>query len=295
MDTNVTTASASNEAAHPLAYFNGTMPAELRCEVCRQPLQQVSIEPRDDLRASNAPGSSQTPVVHNQADPAAVGRAIAGGAIAATLAGGARAAIMAITDFQFGLIASLIGVVVGKAVLKSSGNRHRRAYQITAAIFSTLGVLGGKFAFYVYYTQNHFRQLTTLRAIQVVCKVFIANPGVFLEPFDLLWIALAILAAWRICKAPQVSVTGPFSALPQTGLQFNQVQPTVPLPAIPLEASEEQSPLPSDASLPAASTPSPEGDLTQTSLRICPACGAPLAPGGSGLPELRVAGLSPAA
>jgi hypothetical protein len=62
----------------------------------------------------------------------------------------------------------------------------------------------------------------------------LAQPTLVFNGFDLLWMGIAVYAAWRICRAPIINIAGPFPISPRRndGLQFHTVEPVAP-PAPP--------------------------------------------------------------
>jgi hypothetical protein len=133
-------------------------------------------------------------------------KAIFGGAVAATVGGLLWGFIATATNFVIGYMAVGLGMLAGGAVVIFSGRRGR-PLQAVAVLASVLGIALGK-----YYIFGHvLRQMVGERyGAEIASRVSMLSwptfrlflesvPATFTE-YDALWLALAIVAAWRIPK-----------------------------------------------------------------------------------------------
>ena len=146
---------------------------------------------------------------------------ITGGLFAAIVCGLFWGAISIITEYEFGFMASVLGALTCYSVIKFSKVYEGILLRIIAIISALLGIFIGKFsAFYYFFIQGYNEELinwmtsigsTTEEALEftsafspsfnVIIKYFIQGFPEIFSPFDVLWIALAILAVWRLPKS----------------------------------------------------------------------------------------------
>jgi hypothetical protein len=112
-------------------------------------------------------------------------------------------------------MATAIGALSGYAVVKFAGGRKGLPLQVIAVVASLLGIAIGKYAtFYHFFRQAAIEtvgpevasEITVLSPI--VVETFFENFSLLLSGFDLLWVILAVAAAWRIPKSLGISVPG---------------------------------------------------------------------------------------
>lgn len=143
-------------------------------------------------------------------------KALIGAAIAAVLGGVVWGLIVLATDYEIGFMAIGIGLLAGLSVNYLSGKRGP-ALQVVAVLAAVAGIVVGKyFTFY-----SVFRDLVGLElgpdAAQGVSffspflmGTFISSIPAIASPYDILWIILAVVAAWRLPRGLGLSV-------PETG------------------------------------------------------------------------------
>jgi hypothetical protein len=116
-------------------------PASQRCQRCEQPLFGVYFEVdsrltcaacRDRAEAEWKSGSGLL----------RFGKALGAGGGAAILGALLYSAIRALTGYELGLIAIVVGVMVGKAVRWGSAGRGGRSYQVLAMLLTYLAIGG---------------------------------------------------------------------------------------------------------------------------------------------------------
>jgi hypothetical protein len=136
------------------------------------------------------------------------------GAGAAALVGGALWALIVVgTGYVIGYMAWGVGLLAGFAVVYSAGGRRGVPLQVLAVGASLLGITLGKYLTFYYFLKQAIanRQGAEIAArIPIVSKglilVFVDALPKMLSPFDLLWVVLAVLTAWRIPRGLGLAV-----------------------------------------------------------------------------------------
>ncbi|HRQ64087.1 MAG TPA: hypothetical protein PKZ76_04350 [Xanthomonadaceae bacterium] len=139
--------------------------------------------------------------------------ALLGGLMAALLGGGAWAAIVVFTDYEIGFVAWGIGLLAGAAVIGFARGRRGVPLQIIAVVSGVLGIVAGK-----YFTFHHFLKAwveaeygaeaaaeVSLYTAETV-NMFVQAAPDFLSPFDILWVVLAVITAWRMPQGSGITV-----------------------------------------------------------------------------------------
>jgi hypothetical protein len=196
-------------------------PAETSCARCGAAIAGEYF----NLRGAVLCGACRGAIV--AADTAGGGssllRALLLGAGAAGLGSAIYYAIRALTGYEIGLVAIVVGLIVGGAVKKGSGGRGGRRYQALAVALTY-------FAIVTTYIPDILRGLSQraateaasaapapdaasfLLALLVLCAIACAAP--FLAGFEniigLLIIGFALFEAWRINKRVPLDIAGPF-------------------------------------------------------------------------------------
>jgi len=171
----------------------------------------------------------------------AFGRAVLYGLGAAILGAALYYAVIAITDFEIGLVAIAIGFMVGYAIRKATDNRGGLRFQILAIVL-TYWAVGLAYVPFVFSGDSHAPDaqiapasteaaspesepapaaeplgaagaiigiglLFALSFALPVLSVFSSLPGGLISAAI---IAFGMQQAWRMTGAPQVVITGPF-------------------------------------------------------------------------------------
>lgn len=130
-----------------------------------------------------------------------IGMPIIGGLIAAILGGIVWAAIAAMTEYEVGLIAILIGALTGYAVVLFSNKRIATVHKVIAVLFALVGILLGKYLTVVYFTSELFGDVSVMELVfdsEMISAFVETFQDYFSQPIDLLFIVLAIVSAWQI-------------------------------------------------------------------------------------------------
>lgn len=143
-------------------------------------------------------------------------------ALAAAVAGGiAWGLIVRTTEYEIGFAALGIGLLAGYAVVFATGGRKGRPLQAIAVASSFLGIVLGKYLAYVWVLQDAVREQfgdEAADSISVfdseVMRIFLEDAGEVFGGFDLIWVAFAAYAAWRIPRPLGIRVRrSPISGL----------------------------------------------------------------------------------
>jgi hypothetical protein len=188
------------------------------CAVCRQRIE-LSIE---KMRTSGS-----------------LGRAFLYGLAAAVVGSIVFYAVSAITGFQFGLIAVVIGYAVGKAVRKGSGSLGGRRYQIVAVLLTYFSIASTNIPPIVKYLSQQSQKkhaaasspsITTdpappIRApkplLALVGIVFLFGLALALPILNIthdflgvIIIGIGLWEAWKFTRAAKIEFKGPFTVAP---------------------------------------------------------------------------------
>jgi len=153
------------------SFANGQM-------VCAACMVQV----REELGAQSPRASSMLP---------AAGLGFVGAFIGAAV----WAAIAIGGNVEVGYVAVLVGFLAGQGVKLGAGRARSQALQILASATAVVGLLASKYFIFAYVVMDKF---DVSPVSGKVASVFFENLGEMLSPFDMLWLALAIGAAYRV-------------------------------------------------------------------------------------------------
>ena len=133
--------------------------------------------------------------------------ALIGGGLSAVLGGGLWALIAIGTGYVIGFMAWGMGWLTGFAVLLFSRGKRGIPLQIISVISSVLGIAIGKYFIFFHYlkdevTKQYGKEIASSISIlmEEVIYDFIEGIGSMVGGFDILWIILAVITAWRIPK-----------------------------------------------------------------------------------------------
>lgn len=132
-------------------------------------------------------------------------RGLAGGLAAAVVGGLVWGLTVSATDYEIGFLAWGIGVLAGAAVVAASGGERGRSLQAVAVLCAALGIVLGKYLAFVDVLKDVLRaEVGPAAAAEVsvfssrVIEFFVEELGVVFGGYDLLWVGLAVVTAWRI-------------------------------------------------------------------------------------------------
>lgn len=134
--------------------------------------------------------------------------ALAGGAAGALVGAIVWAVIVVATNYEIGYVAVLVGYLAGLGVKLGAGKGRSQTLQIAAAAMAVFGLVIAK-----YFILAHFvisgpgAELGLGYFSPQLFMLFVENIGSSLSPFDLLWIAFALMTAWRIPAPSKLEVS----------------------------------------------------------------------------------------
>jgi ABC-type Fe3+-siderophore transport system permease subunit len=139
--------------------------------------------------------------------------AAAAGLAAAVVTGVIWAYIVKITDYEIGFAAWALGFVVGTAVVLAARRRRGVPLAAIAVVAALVGILVGKYLTFVFVAQDALGGLGADISIFSgdTWRLFMDNKDVVFSFWDVLWIGLAVMTAWRVSR-PQDSPRTPEAA-----------------------------------------------------------------------------------
>jgi hypothetical protein len=133
--------------------------------------------------------------------------ALVGGGLGAVIGGVIWGLIVIGTGYVIGFMAWGIGLLSGFAVVLFSKGRRGTPLQIIAVLSSVLGIAVGKYVtFFHFFKEAILKKYGAEIASNVsifseeVIYIFIDGIGSMVSGFDILWVILAVITAWRIPK-----------------------------------------------------------------------------------------------
>ncbi|MDO8588189.1 MAG: hypothetical protein Q7T82_14270 [Armatimonadota bacterium] len=140
-----------------------------------------------------------------QLTPHSVLTGLVGGALGAAIGGTAWGLIVKYTHFEIGYMAWGIGLLCGFGVVIFSGGRKGLPLQLIAVLAAIAGIVAGKYAtFYLelkdVLAQEAHRPVNIPIFSPALIRLFPSALREMMSGFDFLWVALAVITAWRIPK-----------------------------------------------------------------------------------------------
>jgi hypothetical protein len=186
----------------------GLFESRFRKKDAPQPMMGVGMGMEVTSAARIAqPASAYIPKVPDSGQLAIL-PALLGGGLAAVLGGGIWGFIVILTGYVIGYMAWGIGLLSGYAVVLFSRGAKGMPLQVIAVLSSVLGIAIGKYATFFHFAKKAVaKQHGEAVAANVsflserLLQVFVHNIGSMLSGFDILWVFLAVITAWRIPKA----------------------------------------------------------------------------------------------
>ena len=142
--------------------------------------------------------------------PATLALAAAAGLVAAIAGGIAWGLIVKWSEYEIGIVAWGIGFVTGMAVLLAAGGRKGLPLQAIAIVAALIGILVGKYLSFALIVQD----AASAEGVELslfgadMRQLFRDDLGNVFALWDLLWIGLAVVTAWRILQPEQPETEG---------------------------------------------------------------------------------------
>ena len=134
------------------------------------------------------------------------GAAILRGAVAAALCAAAYTAILVVTGYELGIVAIVVGVVVGKAVRAGAGGRKGPGYRALAVGLTYLAMTATT-AFLV--VRDRDVPVPVALLVSLATPVFMLRAGSYL---GVIILVIGLYEAWKMSAPPRLVVEGPFQA-----------------------------------------------------------------------------------
>lgn len=138
---------------------------------------------------------------------------IMGGFLGAILGAFIWGGITVLTDYEIGYVAWAIGLLCGFGTVWFSGRKKGLPLQLSAVLFSALGVIGGKyFIFYHVVKKTVIAEAGKVAAQEIelfsmnLFNYFVDHISTILSGYDVLWAVLAVFSAWKIPAAVHLKV-----------------------------------------------------------------------------------------
>lgn len=140
-----------------------------------------------------------------------------GACVGAIIAGILWGLIVILTNYEIGYVAIGVGILAGYGVYFASGRKRGAILQIIASAASILGILIGKYViFYHFFTRALMKDGVDAGIVNEyslfsfnMLTVFFDNIGNMVGGFDILWIILAVGAAYKIPKMIKLEIKRP--------------------------------------------------------------------------------------
>jgi hypothetical protein len=133
------------------------------------------------------------------------------GLVAGIVGGVVWGLIVKISDYEVGIIAWGIGFVAGTAVVFATRGAKGPQLQAIAVVSALVGILLGKYLSYAFAVQEQADALGLSIGLLSgdMFRIFRENLSDVFGLFDLLWVGLAVVTAWRV---PQIVAAEPAPA-----------------------------------------------------------------------------------
>lgn len=146
-----------------------------------------------------------------QLSPGSVVVALLAAGVASIVGGLLWGLIVRVTEYEIGFMATGIGLLSGFAIVWFS-DRRGTLLQVIAVISALIGIGIGKYLSFFAVLKDYLVLEYGEAAVQGLSffspeavQIFFAAIGDMISPYDILWIVLAIIAAWRIPRGAGIS------------------------------------------------------------------------------------------
>jgi len=137
-----------------------------------------------------------------------------GAVLAATVGGVIWGLIVIATEYVIGFMAWGIGLICGFAVVLFSKGKRGMPLQVIAVLASVLGIVIGKyFTFFHYLKELVAKEYGAEAASDIaifsvkMIQFFVENIESMVSGFDIVWVVLAVITAWRIPKGTGIKLS----------------------------------------------------------------------------------------
>lgn len=137
--------------------------------------------------------------------------ALAVGAAGAAIGAAVWAAIVVLTNFEVGYVAVGVGFLAGVGVKFGAGKARNQMLQVAAALLAVGGLVLAKYFIFAHFVSQIVLEDGGGTIGWFDPGLIQAFPGALMEissPFDILWIVLAVSAAYRVPAPSGITFTG---------------------------------------------------------------------------------------
>jgi hypothetical protein len=192
----------------------GSSPA-MSCTMCSQPIQAVYYEAGGSVVCARCRGKLESSV-GSAGKGGRILRASTFGLLGAVAGSGAYYAIRAVTGYEIGIVAILVGWGVGRAVFLGSGRRGGRGYQVLAVGLTYFAMATTYLPMALNAVPEELGIGGFLLGIGALIAISAALPIVagMSSPILILILVFGLLQAWRMNERVELSVSGPYRLAP---------------------------------------------------------------------------------
>lgn len=130
--------------------------------------------------------------------------ALVGGLIAAVVGGVVWGGIVNISGYEIGYMAWGIGLLCGLSVSFFTKGKKGNPLQIIAVLSSILGILIGKYFYFYHVLKEVVMEEYGVKILSIfsneVIEFFMENIFSMVDFFDIIWVVLAIVTAWKMLR-----------------------------------------------------------------------------------------------
>lgn len=187
------------DTAEP-ASAEGAGPGPLTCAVCKADIPTSYYEVNGSI-VCDACRTKLNAQLAGGSEPARFAKAVGLGVAGAAAGSALYFVILALTGYHIGLVAVVVGLLVGKAVAYGSEGRGGPVYQGLAVVLTYLAIV----TTYIPYALQSVPSAS--QALQLLPH---AAAAPFRSVFGLVIVGFALFEAWRLNAPLRLSVTGPY-------------------------------------------------------------------------------------
>jgi hypothetical protein len=190
----------------PVSVEAATLPPPQGCTLCSRTLTpEITCTVNGQLACTSCAEQVQREVEQQTASGNTYPLAVLGGLVGTLVSAAIWAAIVVVTNYEVGYVAILVGFLTGFGVKLGARKARGKELQILAAALSVVGLAAAKYFIFAY----TFVKIVSERGSEmsvfdpIIFHTFGDKIGSMLSPFDLLWLFLAVGAAYKV-PAPSI-------------------------------------------------------------------------------------------
>lgn len=134
-----------------------------------------------------------------------------GAAAGAIIAGGLWGLMVIFTNYEIGFAAIGVGILAGYGALLGAAKKRGLELQIIASIASITGIAIGKYISFYHYVTKEFEGVSFFSSDTI--SVFFSTTSEWFSGYDILWVILAVGAAYKIPGMLKLELKGKTATL----------------------------------------------------------------------------------